>query len=610
MHGPESISVKGGSPSPVPASVALLAALFFVAGPVDSSASEPASQPGLDTARIRQPVALAFADGARLLLAANRRSGSLSVIDVKSSRVVAECDIGRGLADVATLPGGREVLVIDQAANEVVLLSIEGHSARVSGRLSVSPDPVRVLASADGATCVVASRWSRRLTVVELTRGEDERSLKAVRAIKLPFSPLHLAQVHESKLVVADAFGARLALVDAKRGAVDWVRSLPAHNIRALQPSPDGRALVLAHQVLHRQGRTTFEDVHWGSVISNHLRVLRTEALLEHGTDSDLLRGGRLIDLGDVGRAAGDPAGVALDERGDVVVALAGVGEVALGVPTGPAPSTAVRRTPVGRRPTAVALGPEGKSVYVADSFDDTVSVVELGTGERREVISLGPRPPLSAADRGERLFFDARLSHDGWMSCHSCHTDGHTNGLLNDTLGDGSFGAPKRVPSLLGVEATGPWTWLGAVDRLESQVRKSVETTMRGSSPTADQVDDLVAYLRSLAPPTPAETAAVAPESAAVERGRAVFRARECATCHAPPEYTSSGRYDVGLSDEVGNRKFNPPSLRGVSRREPLLHDGRARDLEDLFLGHRHPNRLAMPFEQVSDVVTFLKSL
>ena len=100
----------------------------------------------------------------------------------------------------------------------------------------------------------------------------------------------------------------------------------------------------------------------------------------------------------------------------------------------------------------------------------------------RLATISLGPRPEPTAADRGERLFYSAKLSHDGWMSCHSCHTDGHTNSLLSDTLGDGSYGAPKRVPSLLGVAATGPWTWTGSIARLEDQVRKSIATTMHGT--------------------------------------------------------------------------------------------------------------------------------
>ena len=97
---------------------------------------------------------------------------------------------------------------------------------------------------------------------------------------------------------------------------------------------------------------------------------------------------------------------------------------------------------------------------------------------------------------------------------------------------------------------------------------------------------------------------------NAAALRGREVFLARKCAACHAPPEYTSPERFDVGLSDEVGNRRFNPPSLRGVSRREPLLHDGRASTLEDLFRRDRHPRDSVLSTQEIGDLVAFLRTL
>jgi hypothetical protein len=70
-------------------------------------------------------------------------------------------------------------------------------------------------------------------------------------------------------------------------------------------------------------------------------------------------------------------------------------------------------------------------------------------------------------------------------------------------------------------------------------------------------------AFPRALPPP-----AAAAVSDEAVARGGTVFRACRCAECHAPPEYTARGGYDVGLADEAGNREFNPPSLRGVGMR------------------------------------------
>jgi YVTN family beta-propeller protein len=556
--------------------------------------------------RSRQPIALAFSpDGARLFVA-NRGSGSLSVIDTRGARVVSEIDVGRSLADVAALPDGRHLLAIDRGADSLLLLELRDDTAVVAARLAMGADPIRLQVWDDGSRCAVTMLGARRLTIVDLgPRDAGGRpAMKVSRTIDLPFAPRELALVRgQTGLVVADGYGGKLAVIDPSRGSLDSLRTLPAHNIRGLATSTDGRTLIVAHQTLHRLARTSFEDVHWGSLIGNHLRVLRLDAVMAAGTDADLLRGSVLRDLGEVGNAAADPSGLAVGRSGDLMVALGGVNEVALGRD----PASALRRTAVGGGPAAVAIDPKGLAAYVADSFDDTVSVIEISTGQRLRTISLGPRPDLTLTERGERLFHDAKLSHDGWMSCQSCHTDGRSNGLLADTLGDGSYGTPKRVPSLRGVGSTGPWNWTGSSERLEDQVRKSIETTMQGPSPTDDQVNALVAYLRELPAARPQATAGPA---VAAERGRRIFQVRHCDECHAPPEYTSAGRFDVGLADEAGNRKFNPPSLREVGLRGTLFHDGRAKSLEDVFLKFRHPRDSATTSEEASDLAAFLKTL
>src|SRR5262249_26224263 len=186
------------------------------------------------------------------------------------------------------------------------------------------------------------------------------------------------------------------------------------------------------------------------------------------------------------------------DRAGGLAIALSGVDEVSFAR----TPPAHFRRHGVGARPSALALRADGRAVYVANSLNDTLSEVEINSGLLVRIISLGARPEPTLVEQGERLFYDARLSHDSWMMCHTCHTDVHSNGQLADTLGDGSYGAPKRVPSLLGTAATGPWTWTGSIDRLDDQVRKSVEKTMRGPELTDRQMQALTAYLRSLAPP------------------------------------------------------------------------------------------------------------
>lgn len=180
----------------------------------------------------------------------------------------------------------------------------------------------------------------------------------------------------------------------------------------------------------------------------------------------------------------------------------------------------------------------------------------------------------------------------------------------MNDNLGDGSFGAPKRVLSLLGAGETGPWAWNGTVQELEDQVRRSIQTTMHGKKISEEQVQDLTAFLRTLQPP-PAAAALTRKNTAdVIARGEQQFREQGCVRCHAPPSYTTPAAYDVGLQDEVGNRRFNPPSLRGIGQRSSFLHDGRARSLKDLLTEHRHGLQQPLADNALRDLLSFLEGL
>ncbi len=544
----------------------------------------------------RRPVALASSVDGRWLDVANRESGTVSTIRIETLKVVAESKVGSGLTDLAVL-GGNRVLAIDGPSARIILLTRED-----SGRLvmrstrRITADPVRLRVSADGSRAAVASRWSNAVTIVAV--GLDD-SLVPGPTIGLPFAPRHLIWIDGVRLAVADAFGGRIAVVDADRGTIDSVRTIPAHNIGGLAMSVDGARLIVTQQFLNHRSETTADSIHWGFLLTNSLRSLRVSDLLT--PDADLVPTSRLAHIGEPGIGAGDPAGLAVLPDGRVITALAGVGQVAIGrleIPDS-------RRIDVGARPTAVLVDRDGRTAYVANTLDDTISVVDLQNGTSRR-LSLGPKPPEREIDLGERLFYDARLSHEGWMSCQSCHGEGQTNGRLADTLGDGSFGDPKEVPSLLGVADTAPYGWNGGVPDLETQVRKSIKTTMRSREQTDVQVRALAAYLRTLAPP-PTIREIDAPTAA---RGRAVFEQRHCDRCHQAPTYTSSKVFDVGLVDESGNAMFNPPSLRGVGRREPLLHDGRARTLDEVFTRFGHPRGAEYRSQEASDLVEFLRSL
>ena len=516
-----------------------------------------------------EPVALAEGRGADEVFAA---SATGELVRVVGREVAGRWRIAPALSDLVAIDEGERLAAVDPAGGEVLVLS--STPVEVVSRFPVPAPSTVVQAAGD---LVVASGETRTLTV--LSHGEEPRS------IALAFPPREmLADDARGRLFVADAFGGALAEIDSRDWSVRAVRGLSGHNLRGLALDGDG-TLHVAHQVLDALGRTTFDDVHWGNLVRNVVRRIGP--------------GGGLLHLGDVGRGAGDPATLHVDAAGGVVVALAGTDELLLRGTDGEE-----RRLPVGRRPSAVLPRPDGTFV-VANALGGSLSFVDPSEGDV-ETVLLGPAPGMDPVARGRSLFFDARLSHDGWMSCHSCHSEGHTPELLADTLGDGTHGTPKRVPSLRGVGETAPYAWDGSQPTLEEQLEKTLRTTMHAEEVDRSTVDALAAFLRTL----PAPPARPAEDPPVVARGRELFGAAGCVDCHVPPLFTSDGAFLVGLTDEAGASEFNPPSLRGVGRRSRFFHDGRYRDLERLLAEADHPGTETFDAADRSSVTAFLRTL
>ena len=564
----------------------------------NSWAIEPTS------ATLRRPVALATAEEGKWLLVGNRDAGSVSILETQSRKILAESTLAKRLTDMIALDKGSRLLVLDETENEVRLWLRKETAWTGGARMKVSPTPIKLCVSTDETQAFVASLWTRQLTCLRLSSAVDTSGeLQISAVIDLPFAPREMFYLEDKQLlIVAEAFGGRLALVDTEKQKLTGVRHLPGHNIRGLARSPSGKKLLISHQIMSNLAETTHNDIHWGVLMTNLVRWLDLEKLLQN--QPDLLSSSHVQLLGDAGNAAGDPGPLVMSADGRTIVALSGVGEVAIGEET----AYTFQRLPVGDRP--VALLAEGNSVYVANMFSDSISLVDLTSRTPPIPIPLGKMREMNAVERGETLFFDARVAMEGWFSCHSCHSDGHTNGQLNDNFSDDSFGAPKRVLTLLGVGQSAPWAWNGGKKKLEQQIEHSIRSTMQGNEPRRQVVADLAAYLRTLPPPPSRDELLGVANREAIARGRLVFEAQQCQSCHRPPFYTSEATYDVGLKDEKNRTEFNPPSLLGVGQRGPYLHDNRAETLEDLFLRLQHPHGKPLPADSRSDLLHFLRSL
>ncbi len=581
----------------------------------------------------RRPVAAVALDNGERLAVANRDSGSISLVDTTDWSVVAEVNVGVRLADLAALEGARHLLAVDEAAHEALVIKRDGSRLTVAQRIGVPTSPVSAVITPEGEHAGIASLWARRWSAIE--PGAMDGSAEVTATVELPFAPrMQCVLPDGERVLVADAFGGGLAIVNTRTGRLEHVHHLDASNIRGLTLSPDRRSIAVAHQRLSAGTPASYDGIHWGGLIRNQVRVIPVEALLD--PRSDVSRLGRVITLGTAGTGSGDPSGLAFTSRGELLAAIAGTDRLAI---VAEDESIVAPRTHVGRRPTAVVVLPGSTEAVVLNTLDDSLTVVATNVGrdsrsaradppaERNEVqgglgsppdvavirtVLLGPTPGPGPRERGESLFYDAKLSHDGWLSCHSCHTDGHATGGLADTLGDGTYATPKRIPSLLGTRDANPWAWNGAFRNLHEQVHQSVVSSMQGDGIAAQDELDLVQYLHSLPPappllPEPRDDA----DRRLLERGRVLFGSLGCAKCHVPPvTYTTDGTFDVGLADEAGQKKFNPPSLRGVSQRTSFFHDGRAGSLEAVVGEYGHQLAAGLEGKDLVALVRFLEGL
>ena len=135
-----------------------------------------------------------------------------------------------------------------------------------------------------------------------------------------------------------------------------------------------------------------------------------------------------------------------------------------------------VRVYETGLRPIGVVVGrvgtPSAGKLYVANQLDETVSIIDRATGDRRDVI-VGDqrRPPLDTdAEKGELIAHTTVFSSDGDTSCLHCHYrdtgDGRGWGA-GETIGqdrDGHFtpGGTLGIPQMRNLFAIQPFYFEG----------------------------------------------------------------------------------------------------------------------------------------------------
>ncbi len=553
-----------------------------------------------DQVRFRRPISIESTYLENRLLVANSTSGSISVIDSVNNVVVSEFDVVNKAAGFTADRSKRFFLLTDVDDGRLHCLKLLADGRLQAQWNSKTVNYCRSVKISPGNDLIaVAGHWSRQIEISKIKEWDSNPMSR--RVIDLDFVPGRLCWIDNEDLLILGAFDGQMAVVNARTFTVNH-RLVADHRFGGAALRPDGKSLLLTDQMLNPLAQSTRNDVFWGLMVANRVSQVPVEWLHETAQVDLLLKDYRAI--GGPRNAKADPGAIWLSPQ-YTLVALAGVDQ--LGVALSDELEFAFVET--GRRPLDV-IG-LGRQAFVVNMLDDSVTVIDLEKFEAIQTISLGQTPELTMAQQGERLFSDANLSLDGWMSCHSCHVEGHTNGQLNDNASDGSFGTPKRVISLLGRSGSAPFAWNGGSISLDDQVRKSIEVTMQSSHRVEEQtVSAITAFLQTLPAPPAINAARKREQVDRIHQGKRLFGSLNCTECHEPPHYSSRQNYDVGLSDENGLRTFNPPVLLGLSQRDYFFHDNRASSLADVVKKYRHQLDAPLSEEEVKNLLAFLNSL
>jgi CxxC motif-containing protein (DUF1111 family) len=214
------------------------------------------------------------------------------------------------------------------------------------------------------------------------------------------------------------------------------------------------------------------------------------------------------------------------------------------------------------------------------------------------------------------------------------------------DANQDGIFGVARRI-NVDGTIEIGRYGWKAQIPKLRDFVQDAMFGEMglttpsngRGFNVPLDgddvpdpevsdtQVDDIAAYLRSLA--APQRGGSTDPR---VADGRLLFDQVGCAICHIPelagangpvPLYSNLLLHNVmpegfrGVTDAGSDVGFyRTPPLWGISKTAPYMHDGRAEDLRGAILAHfSEAEQVRLNFEaldgtQQESLILFLEDL
>jgi YVTN family beta-propeller protein len=570
---------------------------------------------------------LDFSSDGKLLACSNRDSGTVTIVDPQTSTKLAEISVGHKPEGVTFLGQTHQLAVAIYADDQVVF--VDADQGKIVGRCEVFDEPYGIVSTRDGSRVWVTLEYPGQLVEI------DARSRRIVRTLNAGSFPRGLAlSADEQTAVVSEYYTAVVRFLELSSGKeIAAVPAAATDNLaRQVVVHPTRPKVYVPHQ------RSKITAAHGEGSIFPYVSVVDWPSATNQSPE-DFKRKRIPMDSFIGNRVTASPWEIAIHPDGDQAVVVFGATDdlfVMNVLSDNYRELTPIREINVGHNPRAVKYAPDGKSFWIYNALDFEVVAYDTKTLQRTGLVRVTENPLGEEILRGKRLFYSALMpmASRRWIACSSCHPDSDPDGRTWQNP-EGL----RNTPPLVGLAWTHPQHW--SADRDETQ---DFEHTIRGllmqgrgliAGPVAESLgppnkgrsrdlDALAAYTNSHTVPLSPHTKNGLSDAA--KRGKEIFFSKEtaCATCHSGPYFTDSNPatkpalHDVntGRSDpsEKMPLKYDTPTLLGVYRSAPYLHDGTAKTLRDVLttnnIGDKHGKTSHLKADQIDDLVEFLKAL
>ncbi len=593
------------------------------------------------TPRYKTPLNMAFSPDGKELYVACEASHTVIVVDVRQRRKIAEIPAGHHPTEVTFSPNGARAYVSNRLDDTISVIDVSSREAVAT--VPVGDEPHGVLTDNSGKHLYVLNTSADSISVI------DTKTLKEIKRLTASRSPWSLSHSPDGSLIYVTNNLSRfvdfrkpsiseVTVIDTSRAAVRDRIAVPAANLlQGVDWHPSGKfALITCNRTKNLVPMTRLVQ---GWTITNALGVIWKDGRVDQ------------VLLDEPGMCFPDPADVAITPDGRLaLVTSSGSDRVAvvdiprllsileaatdeerlhvlpnhLGKPT----EFVITHIPTKNSPRGVLITADGKTAFVANALDDSLTVIDIDKLEAVQRIDLGGPKAITKVRYGERLFHSANITFKRQFSCHSCHPDGHVDGLTYDIEPDGIGISPVDNRTLRGILDTAPFKWEGTNPSLQRQCGPRLAVFFTRIQPfTPEELSALDNYICTIPRPPNRYRPLGAELTDAQHRGKKMFertmtndnrvipKGNRCITCHFPPLYTDRHTHKVGEKLWLdGESEFDTPHLSNIYDSAPYLHNGIAQTLEEIWTRYNpddeHGVTNDMTKDQLNDLIEYIKTL